>query len=65
MVDGRKAVPITSTSLRMTLLYEKIMNTILHEAKDGALTTQGQAIDRRQELVSDLERTAKFTLLRW
>ena len=39
------------TSLNVTLNFNKIMNTILREANDGAFTTKGQAMDRRRELI--------------
>ena len=53
--DGLKGRPITSTSLNTSLNYNTIMNTILEEANAGALTTKGQAADRREELL-EIER---------
>ena len=43
-------VRITGFSLHKSLQSAKIMDTILHEANAGALTTQGQAQDRLREL---------------
>ena len=42
---------VTSVSKRWNPNALKIMTTILEEANAGALTTKGQAIDRRDELV--------------
>ena len=43
--------PLTSTSIRASSNFEKIMTIILEEANAGAFTTQGQFIDRPNELL--------------
>ena len=50
-INGMKVQRITSTSRKSSRNFVEIMDTLLEEVKAGALTTKGQAIDRRQELL--------------
>ena len=46
-----KIEQITRTSSSRSRNFVEIMDTLLEEVKAGALTTKGQAIDRREELL--------------
>ena len=50
-INGGRIAQITRTSYSRSPNYNEIMDTILEEVKAGALTTKGQAIDRREELL--------------
>ena len=50
-INGGRIEQITRTSRNRSRSYDTIMDTVLEEVKAGALTTKGQAIDRREELL--------------
>ena len=50
-INGMRIEQITRTSRKRSRKYSTIMDTLLEEVKAGALTTKGQAIDRREELL--------------
>ena len=70
-INGMRIEQITRTSYSRSRSCDAIMDTILEEVKAGALTTKGQAIDRREELLridraehaSDMYAIAERTVL--
>ena len=50
-INGGRIEQITRTSYSRSRNCDAIMDTILEELNAGALTTKGQAIDRREELI--------------
>ena len=60
-VGERYILQITGISRNTSLNFRTIMKTILEEVKAGALTTKGQVIDRRSELV-EIERAEAWAL---
>ena len=50
-INGMRIEQITRTSYSRSRNCDAIMDTILEEVNAGALTTKGQAIDRREELI--------------
>ena len=50
-INGGRIDQITRTSYYRSRYFREIMETILVEVKAGQLTTKGQAIDRRGELL--------------
>ena len=53
-VDGAPKKFITNVSVRMSVCFCNIMADLLKEANAGASATKGQAIDRRDELLAEM-----------
>ena len=57
-VSNRYILHITSLNFKTSPNFRAIMQTILEEVKAGALTTKGQVISRRKELI-EIERAGE------